>query len=252
MEDRVFTTPNASIVLDGASQPYPLERSGGWIATQLGLRLVAGLEADPLRDLVDLLDEANNDLIRTFDLRPRNAPSTTVNIVRNSGDTIDVLVLCDSPVVILDKSSKIRPICDNRLQEATANLTRPLNERNLVAQAWQEYYQEVERLRNSENGFWCISASKESPRHAICTSIPTTEVAASLATTDGISVGVDRYQSPRGWLEATKLASTSLIDLINAVHEAEQSDIACTRWKRSKVHDDKTVVVSRPTSNPDI
>ena len=213
------------------------------IATQLGLRLVAGLEADPFRDLVDLLDEANNDLIRTFDLRRGKAPSTTVNIVRNSGHTLDVLVLCDSPVVVRGTDGLIRQVRDDRLKTSIAELRRPTTARDPQAQEWQAYWQSIESLRNSQDGFWCVSADRRSASEAVVSQLAITDVAIALAVSDGLSVGVDRYRTPPTWQEAVDIALSCPHNLVRKIHDTEQRDYNKKCWPRSKRFDDKTVAV---------
>lgn len=246
-EDRVFLTPNASIVLDGASQWTPLERSGGWIADELGRRLQTGLMESPHRDLRDLLDQAANGLIDTFDLKPGHAPSTTVNIVRASDEHVDILVLCDSPVVVLDTEGSVHQVRDDRLAATASSLGKPPGELDRSTDQWQRYIKDFESLRNHHAGFWCVSATRDVASQTAPSRFAKADLQAVLALTDGASVGVDRYRNPPSWLEAFDRASKDPTLLIRAVNAAEIADADRTRWPRSKIHDDKTVVLATPT-----
>ncbi len=57
-QDRVVTTPNAVIVLDGASEPDAGERDGGWFAEVLGNQLAHRLTQNLDDDLVYVLRQA--------------------------------------------------------------------------------------------------------------------------------------------------------------------------------------------------
>ncbi len=240
-EDRVFLTPNASIVLDGASQWTPLERSGGWIADELGGRLQTLVSNDPSRSLPGLLDDAVDDLLSTFELKPGKSPSTTVNIVRAVNGYLDVLVLCDSPVFVLDLSGQVHEIRDQRLASVGRKLKRPPGPFDLNDKAWKHYIRSFESLRNQPGGFWCVSASRQVSQHAVSRRFTISEIDSVLAVTDGVSVGVDRYGKPSSWAESFALASKDPELLINTVTAVEARDLQHTNWPRQKTHDDKSV-----------
>src|SRR3954447_17661308 len=80
-EDRIFTTENAVIVLDGASQPDYSEHDGGWLAETLGEELVRRLSGTE-DDLGRILANGIATIAERYDLLPGRAPSTTVAIVR--------------------------------------------------------------------------------------------------------------------------------------------------------------------------
>lgn len=242
-EDRIFTLPFATIVLDGASQLKRLERSGGWLADELGTRLVEALEADPTIDLLLALRRCNQDLIRFHDLRRGEAPSTTVNIVRWNTKTVDVLVLCDSPVAILHTDNTVDLVRDDRLDASVAQLTKPSTRRDYSQPAWQQYHAEVEALRNTDQGFWCISSSLIAPDKSILRSYPRQTVQAAMAVTDGVAIGIDRY-GLMNWRTAIEIAIDEPDKLIELVHESELQDRACTQWPRTKTHDDKAIAAS--------
>jgi len=245
-EDRVFVTPNAVIVLDGATQVRKLERDGGWIAQQLGQRLADGLTRVPDAPLVDLLERSLIDLVAEYQLRPGESPSTTVNIVRCTDETIDVLVLCDSPVALLGADDQVEVIRDDRLRDVLQAIERPPGRRNMTDPAWQVAVDQLEAQRNVPGGFWAASASPQAARQAKVVSRPIDRVAATLSMTDGVAVGMDEYRTPTSWTDAVSLAlSDGPESLLQTVHATELLDRDCIKWPRTKPHDDKALALVR-------
>ncbi|MEZ5407695.1 MAG: protein phosphatase 2C domain-containing protein [Acidimicrobiales bacterium] len=245
-EDRIFTTPNAVIVLDGATQAIPLERDGGWIADELGRRLVAALTTDPGGELVPMLERCIAAMVKDHDLRPETAPSTTVSIVRRDGDALDVLVLCDSPVIVLDTTGQIHEIRDDRLTDVIARIRPRGSLQSLPADERMALIAQFEAHRNQPHGFWCVTATPEAARHAIVTSFAVAQVDTVLTMTDGVAAGVIDYGMPADWLTAFAVARDHPQQLVDLVHEVEASDPDCSRWPRSKRHDDKVAARITP------
>ncbi|MBT8225038.1 MAG: protein phosphatase 2C domain-containing protein [Dactylosporangium sp.] len=250
-QDRVFTTPNAVIVLDGASQPNPDAHDGGWLADTLGSQLRDRLIAEPLTaDLGAVLAQAIDGVARRYALVPGRGPSSTISIVRwNDTDMIDVLVLGDSPVVALARTGRLRQVRDDRLaQVAPAERqalrdTRPGQFGFDRPHQWQALVEAQRRQRNTPGGYWIAEADPEAAAHAVRARWNTRDIVAVLAMTDGVANGVDRYQTPDNWHTALTLARRSPTDLVNLVHDTELTDPDGTRWPRSKRHDDKALAL---------
>lgn len=250
-QDRVFTTPNAVIVLDGASQPNPDEHDGGWLADTLGGQLRDRLAVEPATaDLGAVLAQAIEEVARRYALVPGCGPSSTVSIVRwNDAGMIDVLVLGDSPVVALTSTGQLCQVRDDRLAQVapaerrTLYDTRPGQFGFDRPHQWQALVEAQRRQRNLPGGYWIAEATPDAAAHAIRTRWRTRDIVAVLAMTDGAANGVDRYQTPDNWHTAFTLARRDPTDLINLVHDTELTDPDGTRWRRSKRHDDKTLAI---------
>lgn len=243
-EDRIFTTDNAVIVLDGASQPEQTERNGGWLAEQLGSTLAGHLGAHPAEDLADALAWSIATVADTFGLVPGDSPSTTVAILRWTDDTLDALVLCDSPIVVATRDDKVELVEDTRLAGVTARL-KPSN--RLISDdpdGWSKLVAGQRKQRNHPGGYWVAEASPAAAHNAVRATWPTGRVLAVAAMTDGVSIGVERYGHPPDWKSAVALAAQDPHLLVDAIHLAEASDPFCERWHRSKVHDDKAVAAA--------
>lgn len=248
-QDRIFLTNNAAIVLDGASHPDPATLDGRWIADQLGEELRSRLTSDPAIDLRSALRDAIVTVARCHDLTPGESPSTTVNIVRWSDDTVDVLVLCDSPVVLVDRAGKTHELRDDRLRDVNDGIGRPAGYRNENPDDWRTFVDLQSRQRNKVGGFWVAEADPDAAEHAVTAGWPLSDVAGVLAMTDGVSRGVDKYGIPPTWRQAYELATTDPALLVDAVHQAELTDPNGSRWPRSKRHDDKALGVIQFVSN---
>jgi hypothetical protein len=244
-EDRIFTTGNAVIVLDGASQPDPSTHDGGWLADQLGTDLANRLRREPDADLHRALADSIRQVAERHHLEAGRSPSTTVAIVRWNASTVDVLVLCDSPVIVTDPYGHLHQVRDDRLAAVTAALDRPNRFNTEAPDAWRSLVAGQRRERNRPGGYWVAEADPEAARHAVTASWPADEVAVVLAMTDGVSIGVDRYGIPPDWATAVELASDDPARLVGAIHDAETADPLGERWPRSKRHDDKALAVLR-------
>lgn len=250
-EDRIFLAPNAVIVLDGASQPDSDERNGGWLAEQIGQRLQRILTEHPRADLADALAQAIADTSRKYDLQPGNAPSTTVAIARWDNETVDALVLGDSPIIALTRSGTVHQLRDDRLTQVAADqhagLRAAIRDRGGFGfqhrPQWTALVEAQRQARNRPGGYWIAEATPDAAYHAVRAIWSIHELAVVMAVTDGVADGIDYYGVPASWRDAFALVNDRPERLLDAVHEAEQSDPTGTRWPRSKLHDDKAVGV---------
>lgn len=242
-EDRIFTTDNAVIVLDGASQPEAVERNGGWLAQQLGATLADRLRTAPTQELTDALESSITSVATKHGLVPGDSPSTTVAVIRWTDQALDVLVLCDSPVIVMTTDGRVEVIKDTRLDEVTGRINHAARLIDDDPQGWATLVGEQRRQRNRTGGYWVGEADPAAARHAITTSWPIENIEAAVAMTDGVSVGVERYHQPPDWPTAAKLAALDPAHLVDVVHTAEDTDPAGATWPRSKVHDDKAIAV---------
>ena len=245
-EDRIFQTDNAVIVLDGATQALALERTGGWIAEETGQRLVVGLTEHPDIDLRALLKACIVGLVDDYSLEPGKSPSTTVSIARFNEDVADILVLCDSPVVVLDTNGSIIEVRDDRLSKIASSLHRPEGPRDMNKPEWIERTTTFETYRNKPGGFWCVSASPEAADEAVVKRFDVSECQAIMLMTDGVSTIVDDYRSLPDWHTAMDIGRTNPERLVRLVHNTELQDTKAEKWPRGKVHDDKALAIIEP------
>lgn len=226
-EDRVIAADDFVIVLDGVTSP-PHVPTGCvhdpvWLVRTLGATLAAALTRHPAHPLTDLLAHAIGELRAahsdTCDLSHPESPSSTVAIVRERGDEVDYLVLCDSTVVLAGPGG-IRAITDGR--------TSGLRGRTRAS---------VAALRNAPGGFWVASTEPAAAAEALTGSVPRSALDAVLVCTDGATRLVELFG--RDWSEALTLAGQGR--LLEAVRAAELAHPPAG----VKPHDDATVALCR-------
>ncbi|MBB5954653.1 hypothetical protein FHS29_001223 [Saccharothrix tamanrassetensis] len=220
-EDRIVVLPNAVVLLDGATSPTPRERDGGWHSRAL---------ADEFRaldgDLADELAQAIDRLATRHGLTPGESPSSTVAMVRWTDDSVDALVLADSPVVVFGE--RVEVLADHRLRDLRGKVDR------------------VTDWRNRDGGFWVAEADPTAAYRAVRRSWRRDEVRAVLMATDGVSCGVDDYGLFANWQNVLDITSANGPEaVLDTIRNAEAGDPERLRWRRSKVHDDQALAVLR-------
>ncbi|MFC9253782.1 PP2C family serine/threonine-protein phosphatase [Amycolatopsis thailandensis] len=228
-EDHVAVLGNAVVVLDGATAPRPDLPSGGWYAGLLVRSLSQALTAEPEADLAVLLAGSIADVAGREGLEPGRSPSSTVAIARWTDESVDALVLADSPIIAFGPSGP-DPLTDDRLVSL-----RDSGQLRTGA--------DVRAKRNAPGGFWVAEAEPNAADEAVRRSWPRSEVEALLLATDGVSIGVDEYDL-FDWPEVLALSRERGPDaVLDAVRTAEKQDPDGVRWPRAKRHDDQLLVL---------
>ncbi|WP_436492666.1 hypothetical protein [Actinokineospora sp. HUAS TT18] len=245
-EDVVVVLPSAVIVLDGASTLRTDLPSGGDYARELGAQLAGRLTAAPELDLAQQLAGAIRSVARHNGFTPGESPSSTVSIVRWDSDTVEALVLCDSPVAVFTGDA-VEVVADDRLRSLPLGKYRGRLARGLGygpghVEALRESGERMARLRNVEGGFWVAEAVPAAAHQAVRASWPAAEVQSVLMATDGVSCGVDDYGVFSWESMLSMAASAGPQAVLDAVREAEKSDPDGVRWPRVKPHDDQALV----------
>lgn len=243
-EDRIFTTADAVVVLDGASQPNADEHDGGWLADTLGREVIDRMSREG-GDLADVLSNAIAAVADSHSLTSGTAPSSTVSVVRWTADTVEALVLGDSPVVALTRDGEVQELRDDRLRRVATQQRQDhhTDDGQGRDERWRRLVDAERAHRNRPGGYWIAEATPEAAAHAHRRQWRRAELAAILVMTDGVSAGVDRYGVPPDWPTAVDIARRDPQELVDVVHEVEENDPNRTRWPRSKPHDDKALAV---------
>ncbi|SFK20196.1 Protein phosphatase 2C [Streptosporangium canum] len=232
-EDHVIGGPTWVAILDGATAAHGVD-SGcihdvPWLVARLAAALAHGLVTQPAVSLPDILAEAIKMTMAvhadTCDLANPDSPSSTVAVLRQRDETVDYLVLCDSPIA---------------LQRADGTLTVVDDDRTDHLPSGRPYSRELVRsLRNHSDGFWVASTNPQAAYEALTGSVPLATVTGALLLTDGVTRLVEAYGHSWEQLVATAAADGSG-QLIAQVREAEVE--YGPPYPAAKAHDDATAV----------
>ncbi|MEH1015256.1 hypothetical protein V6U90_19340 [Micromonospora sp. CPCC 206060] len=255
-EDHVFRFGPLVGVLDGATVPDGFDtgcvHGPAWYVRHLAARIGLAVAARPAATLMSSLAAAilavRADHGDDCDLDHPGTPSATVCLLRDGGDHVDYLVLCDSPLV-LDVGGAVRVISDDRLDTALAELRR-------VAETVPPTDDPVTRFRravavqrermNRTHGYWVAATDPDAAYHAVTGTLPLTGAGAvrrAVLLTDGASCAVEQF-GLFDWAGLLDLVSRDGPDaLVSRVRAAEQD--RGDRLRRRKRHDDATVVLCR-------
>lgn len=250
-EDRIVVLDNAVLLLDGATALDERTHTASWYVDNLATELATHLHHNPTAELTQALAVAITTLSAKHNLIPGSAPSSTVALLRWTAETVDALVLADSPVVAFTANGP-----DVLLDERIAALPgRPGGYRARLAdgagfdvghvEALRASGGRIGKLRNVPGGFWVAEADPAAAYQARTRSWPRSDVHAVLMATDGVSCGIDDYQLLT-WPQAFDLAAThgpqAVLDQVRA---AERDDPHGKRWPRPKRHDDQALALIR-------
>lgn len=247
-QDRIFTTPNAVIVLDGASAFVPVEVSPSTYVDTLGRFLIEGLAADPRVPLTELLAQAIERTASVLDLCPGTSPSSTVAIAREDGDGLDLLVLGDSQI-----ATPHGVYVDDRIARCAPAHRAEYRARLAAGHGYDETHRELLKAlqreqaqhRNVNGGYWIAEAVPAAADHAITMRASLYETSWLVLATDGAyrpmqHLGIDT------WSDVAVKGSIELASLLGDLCRWEtHNDPEGRELPRAKCTDDKAVAAVR-------
>ncbi|MEU4245837.1 hypothetical protein AB0F15_00310 [Amycolatopsis sp. NPDC026612] len=245
-DDRIFSSDNALIMLDGASAFKPVPVPAAVYAETLGSHLREELADQPAADLVKLLEEAIAWSAKSLDLRAGNAPSSTVSIVRQSGESVDLLVLGDNLI-----ASPAGEVCDTRLDALGLEPRTRYRDRLAAGGGYDDHHKALLRelqeqqaeWRNRDGGYWIAEADPAAAHHAITRSLPIGMASWVITATDGAYEPLEAVD-PGEWSRFADWTSVELAELLRRLHRWEHEvDPEGRSLPRAKRHDDKSIAV---------
>jgi hypothetical protein len=171
-EDVVFRFGPLVGVLDGATVPEGFDtgcvHGPAWYVRHLAARIGLAVAARPAATLMSSLAAAilavRADHGGECDLDHPGTPSSTVCLLREGGDQVDYLVLCDSPLV-LDTGDRVDVVSDDRLETALADLRRTaaaLPDGDVDPATRFSRAVTVQRTRmNRTHGYWAAASDRD-------------------------------------------------------------------------------------------
>ncbi|MEV1286636.1 hypothetical protein [Micromonospora sp. NPDC049679] len=258
-EDHAFHAGPIVAVLDGVTV-LPGTDTGcvhgpAWYVRRLGSRLTEVAEESPTAPLADSLAEAirrvRGDHGDRCDLDNPATPAATVCLVRDTGQTLDYLILSDSTLVT-ERAGQVQIFTDTRFHKVVAELRRDaVTEDYAIGSSEQaaRMRQTVTRkheFTNQPDGYWVAAADPDAAHQAVIGSLPLTgktRVRRAALLTDGASCAVDDYAF-MDWAELLELVTEQgpeeLIRRVRLAEDADRDGYAQPRFKR---HDDATVAL---------
>ncbi|MFI5589818.1 hypothetical protein ACIA5G_32545 [Amycolatopsis sp. NPDC051758] len=244
-DDKIFLTPNAVIVLDGASAFRPVPVPASTYAADLGQHIADGLLGEPNADLRAVVRDAIDATARALALEPGNSPSSTVVILRRRGDQVDALALGDSVIILPGQI-----ITDQRIDDLDLEQRRKYRERLASGTGYDEAHRHLLRelqtqqaaQRNTNGGYWIAEANPEAAIHAVTAIFPIEDVPWAILATDGAHdvmthLGID------DWPKLSQADGPELAAILERCQSWEdEADPDGVELPRAKRHDDKTVV----------
>lgn len=246
-DDKIFVTPHAVVMLDGASAFVPVPVSASDYADHLGRLIAADLTADPSADLTEVLAEAIRSTAAYFDLHAGESPSSTVTIARERDDHLDILLLGDNTVILPD-----RTITDDRIDCLDLEPRRRYRERLAAGHGFDEEHhrllRELQRqqaqYRNREGGYWIAETDPAAASNSVGFSPPKAAACWAVLATDG-AYALLAHQNFR-WARLVSANDQTLTQLLDASQRWElRTDAAGSQLPRAKRTDDKALAVSR-------
>ncbi|WP_068425735.1 protein phosphatase 2C domain-containing protein [Janibacter terrae] len=246
-QDRFAYGDGWAFVLDGASsfgttQP---EHDGAWYAERLKNKLVDELTARPVDATTDIVSKAIENASAAHD-DPESCPTSTLAIARWTNEVVEVYVLGDSTAALIH-SEQESAVTDSRLAAIAPDLRTEYRSRLADGHGFdsqhrallQQLQSRQEAARNQGGGYWIAGAEPGAAHHAIGDRLPLSKIEAIVLATDGAASALE-YGTVDSW---AAFARSDLRPLLEALHEAEESDQQAITWPRSKAHDDKTLLV---------
>ena len=249
-EDRVRIASNAVVVLDGASGT-DLGVSVSEYVDSLGDHLITVLDSYPSTSLTSAVTVAIEHTTTACGLTPGHAPSSTVSIVRRGAETVDVLVLGDSPVYV-SHLGRVNRVTDDRLKrldlpsrtQALARLAAGGGYDDIHASTIRRLSSEKAPHMNRSGGYWIAEADSAAGNHAIVRSFPADSVPWCAILTDGADGPLTHLGLSVAQLG--ELDEDDLRDTLHRLHDWETvSDPDGHELPRFKRHDDKTIAIVR-------
>lgn len=245
--DKIFVTPHAVILLDGASAFVPVPVPASAYADYLGRFLADALTGDPAADLQEILAEGIKATAGHYDLKAGESPSSTVTIARERDEHLDLLLLGDNTVIL--PGGEI--LTDDRIDRLNLEPRRKYRERLAAGHGYDDEHRRLLRelqtqqaqYRNRRDGYWIAETNAEAAKHALTeTKVLDTELWAILMTDGAYNTLSRLHVGP--WSLIAEIDRQGVAELLNRCWRWEaENDPQGFNLPRAKRHDDKALAI---------
>lgn len=225
------------VVLDGVTPPREgtgCLHSVPWYVARLGgalTELTVSLPDVPLPEVLSrAIARTAEAHVATCDLSHPRTPQATVVVARWGARAVEYLVLSDSALLVQSSDGSVTAVLDDRL----SRLPRSSLATDAIVDA---------TVRNKEGGFFTAAADPAVAGRAVTGTLPRREVRALAALTDGAARWVETFREGT-WEDCFRLlGKEGAHALVQRVRALETADTERVFLRRSKTHDDATVVI---------
>jgi len=188
------------------------------------------------------------------DLSNLYTPQATIVAFRWDAERFEYLLLSDSILLLEASDATVEPVTDTRLEYV---LAKPeLSELYTAVNALSDdpvaqdlaicaLRQEVDRFRNSGDGFFTVAADPGVGSYALTGQRHRSEVRSAAALSDGATRWTELF-GRGGWSDLVELLQTQgAHTLVGQVRATEEADGNCLKYPRAKRHDDASVIYLR-------
>ncbi|GAA3801941.1 hypothetical protein GCM10022380_19290 [Amycolatopsis tucumanensis] len=247
--DKIFVTPHAVILLDGASAFVPVPVPASAYADYLGRFLADALTADPAADLQEILAEGIKATAAHYDLRAGESPSSTVTIARERDEHLDLLLLGDNTVVL--PGGEI--LTDDRIDRLDLEPRRKYRERLAAGHGFDDEHKALLRElqtqqaqhRNRAGGYWIAETDPAAAEHAYQFLRMTSGTPWAVLATDG-TFNTAKHLHIVDSLVDPNVDTSFLREILRRCQSWEEvGDPNGRNLPRAKLHDDKAVALIR-------
>lgn len=227
----------AVVVLDGVTPPRGgtgCLHSVPWYVARLGgalTELTVSLPDVPLSEVLSrAIARTAAAHSATCDLSHPRTPQATVAVARWGAEAVEYLVLSDSALLVESSEGSVTAVLDDRLSR--------LPRSSLATDAIVD-----STVRNKEGGFFTAAADPAVADRAVTGTLPRRDVRALAALTDGATRWVEKFHEGT-WEDCLRLLrKDGARTLVQRVRTLEAADTERVFLRRSKTHDDATVVL---------
>lgn len=238
-----------ALVLDGASSFLPGSNSidATTYVNALGENLSSRLRDCNLDEIPKTVAASIAAVSERYKLSDESSPNSTVVIAKLSQEKVATYVLGDSSCVVIGVSGEITEITDNRMVKFGHEIREEYRSRLSAGSGFDDGHKQLlhklqseQKLhRNTRDGYWIAGANSEAGLNGLLNKFSLCTVREIWLMSDG---GLVSFQSASRQLrEAIPKIPVDL--MLNKQHEAEIKDPKGVSFPRSKLHDDKTIVV---------
>jgi hypothetical protein len=248
-QDRWTATDAGIVVLDGASAFDPDAPPADAYVDALLPALAQRLDTDAA--LTAVMGEAIADVADHLQLVAGDGPSSTVLLLRHSGNITELAVLGDSTIVVGFRDRHTERISDTRISAVAPAERRAYRE--LLRHGYgygpehREFLRQIQKAeqaaRNTADGYWIAEAQPAAAGHAVHRSYVASDIAWCILATDGAQRGLDHQGAD--WAALPGESNEELRARLDDLHSWENDcDPNGRHLPRAKRHDDKTLVTS--------